>query len=233
LNSKRLKGILAGYIALGLPGEAGRGTRFPAWGVRLSEDDSFVDLIERLRGGDNEAARLLLERYGPVLRRIIGARLADGRLRRSVDADDICQSVFGSFFVRLALGQYELAGEEDLLKLLATMVRNKVASKQRRQVLEKRAELDVPLEERMAETNVGTGESPSERLVHEELIRAAERLLAPQERELIALRKQGLEWAEVGVRLGDSPGRLRKRLARAVDLVVEKLGLDEGSRGRK
>jgi RNA polymerase sigma-70 factor (ECF subfamily) len=200
----------------------------------VTESDSFAALIERLRAGDNEAARALLERYEPALRRIITARLADLQMRRWVDADDICQSVFGSFFVRLALGQYKLAGEEDLLKLLATMVRNKVVSKQRRQVLEKRAEGDIPLDETLAQTPLQAGASPSERLVHSELIRAAQNLLTAEERELIALRKEGLEWAEVAARYGDSPDCVRKRMTRAIDLVVKKLGLDEGApRGRK
>ena len=38
----------------------------------------------------------------------------------------------GSFLVRMALGQYELRDADDVMRLLAVMVRNKVADKARR-----------------------------------------------------------------------------------------------------
>jgi len=193
----------------------------------LSETGAFSAMIERVRQGDNQAAQELLRDYEPVLRRIISMRLADGRLRRLIDADDICQSVFGSFFVRMALGQYDIGSQDDLLKLLATMVRNKVVNKHRRRVLENQEELRVPLEHRMAQEHASPRASPSDALVYEELVRKAPLLLSAEERELIALRKQGLEWAAIADRLGGTAGTLRKRLARAIDLVVKQLGLEE------
>lgn len=184
-----------------------------------------------MRGGDNDAARCLLERYEPALRRIIRMRLVDHTLRRRIDADDVCQSVFSSLVVRLGLGQYDLASESDLLKLLATMVRNKVANSQRRQAREPHAAL--PLRGSPAESRAATDTSPSGTVVYQELLAAAQRLLSAEERELIALRQQGLAWSEVAARLGESPDGVRKRLARVVDLVVRQLGLDEVTRVRK
>ncbi len=146
----------------------------------MAEPNSFATLIERLRSGDHEAARSLLIRYEPALRRIAALRLMDRRLRGFVDHDDICQSVFGSFFVRLALGQYELADENDLLRLLATMVRNKVVSKQRRRGREQREDVRRDLDRKLAE-NQARVESPSHWLVFDELIRAAEGLFSTRE----------------------------------------------------
>src|SRR5262249_56282939 len=57
----------------------------------------------------------------------------DPRLRRLFESVDICQSVFASFFVRAALGQYELETPAQLLRLLATIARNKLASQARRE----------------------------------------------------------------------------------------------------
>jgi DNA-directed RNA polymerase specialized sigma24 family protein len=203
------------------------------WRSGLSDQSSFVSLIERLRGGDNEAARLLLARYEPVLRRIVAIRLLDRKLRGIVDTDDICQSVLGSFFVRLGLGQYEIADESDLLRLLATMVRNKVVSKKRRRMLEQREDVQVYIKERMEENRAGSETTPSQSLTYQELLREAEGMLSPEERELIALRKQGYGWIEIGSRLGEDPECLRKRMARTMDLVIEQLGLDEIRRGKK
>src|SRR4051794_12659996 len=102
----------------------------------MSAELSFQDLIERARQGDEAAAEELLRRYEPAMRRVIQVRLFDGRIRRVHDADDICQSVLASFFVRLALGQYELESSGDLIKLLGSMARNKIIDKSRRADLE-------------------------------------------------------------------------------------------------
>ena len=191
----------------------------------MSDQNSFVTLIERLRQGDNDAARSLLAKYETVLRRIVAVRLLDRRLRGAADSEDICQSVLGSFFVRLRLGQYEIADESDLLRLLATMVRNKVASKKRRRTLEKREAVLAYLRKRIEENKTGSEPSPSEWLTYVELVRKAEELLSPEERALISLRKQGIGWFEIGTRLGEDPECLRKRMARAMDLVIDQLGL--------
>jgi hypothetical protein len=77
----------------------------------MPEESPFPELIRRVRGGDEEAAAELLRRYGPTIRRVARVRLADAHLQRLFDSLDICQSVFGSFFVRTALGQYDIYNE--------------------------------------------------------------------------------------------------------------------------
>ena len=85
-------------------------------------------LLRRVRAGDAQAAAELVRRYEPAIRRAARVRLVDTRLNRLLDSMDICQSVMASFFVRAALGQYELETPAQLLKLLATMTRNKLAN---------------------------------------------------------------------------------------------------------
>ena len=48
------------------------------------------------------------------------------RLRRVLDSVDVCQSVLANFFVRVAAGQFDLDQPEQLLRLLATMARNRI-----------------------------------------------------------------------------------------------------------
>src|SRR5438270_6266312 len=93
----------------------------------MPEADDFQDLIRRVRAGDEAAAAELVRRYEPAIRRAVRIRLADTRLARAFDSMDVCQSVLASFFVRAALGQYELDTPDQLLRLLATMVRHKLA----------------------------------------------------------------------------------------------------------
>lgn len=186
--------------------------------------DGFQVLLERVRRGDQDAAAELVRTYGPVLQRMIRVRLADPRLRRLHGDSDIFQSVMGSFFVRATLGQYEITGPEDLLRLLAVMVRNKVADKARRRDV---AREGAPLDDVVAPS---PEDSPSRVAALRELLERARARLPGDVLEIIALRDEGLGWEALGRRLGASPEALRKRLARAVEEVARELEGDEGAR---
>src|SRR5438128_11905211 len=99
----------------------------------MVQEPSFADLIQKVRAGDHEAAAILVRRYEPSIRRAVRIRLVDARLGRVLDSMDICQSVLASFFVRAALGQYELDKPEQLLKLLATMALNNLVDHARQE----------------------------------------------------------------------------------------------------
>jgi DNA-directed RNA polymerase specialized sigma24 family protein len=99
----------------------------------MADASTFHDLIIRLRTGDAGAAAELVRRYEPTIRLIVRRRLSDPALRRVLDSMDICQSVLASFFLRAAVGQYQLDDPQQLLKLLATMARNKVLHEVARQ----------------------------------------------------------------------------------------------------
>jgi RNA polymerase sigma-70 factor (ECF subfamily) len=192
----------------------------------MSDAPAFRDLMQRVRAGDAAAATELVRRYEPVLRRMVRVRLVDARLRRIFNTSDICQSVLASFFVRAALGQYDLQKPDDLLKLLATMTRNKVVDKARHPNQDRHVDQRLPEAELPDDARAAPGASPSEQLALQELIEEARRRLTPEERQVLELRQQGLEWAEIATQVGGSPEALRKRFSRAVALVTQQLGLD-------
>ena len=130
--------------------------------LRGVSDHGFPALLRRVRAGDQEAAAELVRTYEPVLTRMIRVRLSDRRLRRVHGESDIFQSVMTSFFVRAALGQYELGQPEDLVKLLAVMVRNKVADKARRRDVARDGE---PLDERTFAPPARASAPPQRRIV--------------------------------------------------------------------
>ena len=70
-------------------------------------------------------------------------RLHDPRLYRLFDSMDICQSVFSSFFVRAALGQYELDQPVQLLRLLTAMSRKKLIDHAREQQAARRGQSPI------------------------------------------------------------------------------------------
>ncbi len=193
----------------------------------MPAESSFSDLIRRVRAGDEEAAADVVRHYETAIRRVVRIRLVDARLRRVFDSMDVCQSVLASFFVRAGLGQYDLQTPEQLLKLLTQMARNKLADQARRQAARG---ADAPA---VAEADLrllaAPGPNPSQQVALRDLLQEARRRLSGDERRLLELREQGREWAEIAAEVGGSPEALRKRFARAVNLVAQQLGLDEAT----
>jgi RNA polymerase sigma-70 factor (ECF subfamily) len=188
---------------------------------------TFRDLILRVRAGEEAAAAELVRRYEPSLRRAIRLRLRDPRLRRLLDTVDICQSVLADFFVRAALGRFELERPEQLLHLLAVMARHKLINqfhKQRAVRRDLRRVESAPAEDYALAAPDAT---PSQKVAGQELLHEARRRLAPDERQLLEFREQGWEWSQIAAELGGSPEALRKKLARAVERVAQSLGLAE------
>jgi RNA polymerase sigma factor (sigma-70 family) len=193
----------------------------------VGEEQSFRDLILRVRSGDEQAAEELVRCYEPAIRRAVRVRLRNLQLRRLLDSMDICQSVLLNFFVRVAAGQYELETSEELLKLLTTMARNKLINQAEHQRAQRRDHRRTTSADAAEWDAVAPGSSPSQQVAARELLLETRRRLTPDERQLLELREQGQEWTEIAKQLGASAEALRKKLSRAVDRVGHELGLDE------
>lgn len=193
----------------------------------MTTEASFADLLNRIRAGDAAAAEQLVQRYQPALRRMVHVRLVGDRLRRLFDSEDICQSVLASFFVRMALGQYDLEQPEDLLKLLAVMARNKVVNKARRMDINGQGGERVSLADLSNSVLTAASAGPSRHAALKDLLQEVRRRLPREENNLLDLRQQGVAWADIALRFGDNADALRKRLNRAVDLVAQELGIDD------
>jgi RNA polymerase sigma-70 factor (ECF subfamily) len=152
--------------------------------------------------------------------------MVDPRMGRILDSMDICQSVLASFFVRAALGQYELDKPEQLLKLLASMARNKLADHVRKEQAERRDNRRTggTAEEMQV---AAAGPTASQAVSARELLSEVHKRLSAEERQLADQRAQGREWSEIAAEMGGSAEALRKRLARAIDRVAQDMGLDQ------
>ena len=191
----------------------------------MAEESTFVELIARVRAGDETAARELVERYEPHIRRVVRARLTDHRLRRQMDSLDICQSVLGDFFVRAALGQFDLSRPEQLVKLLATIARNRVIEKARKQHAAVR---DIRRLESgdLRDLQIDGGqETPCQLAAARELLQKFQERLTDEEKQIAEARARHRGWAEIGVEMGIAPDTLRMRWARTVDRLAQELGL--------
>jgi RNA polymerase sigma-70 factor (ECF subfamily) len=198
----------------------------------MDAEGSFLELIARVRAGDEQAAAELVRRYEPEIRRAVRVRLTDPRLRRVLDSVDICQSVLGNFFQRAADGQFEMEKPEQVLHLLLTMARNKLLDKVREQQAECR---DVrrmqPADSDIIGEVPGTDETPSRILANRELLEQIHSHMSAEDRYLAEQRALGRDWADLAAECGKSPDALRKQLARTMSRVAKQMGLDESTEG--
>jgi RNA polymerase sigma-70 factor (ECF subfamily) len=193
----------------------------------MSEQDTFVEFIRRIRAGDEQAAAEMVRRYEPLIRREIRLQLEDRRLARLFDSMDICQSVLKSFFCRTATGQYDLDTPEQLQRLLVTMARNKLASAARSQHRQRRDQRRVSAGEEKLKGIAADDPTPSAVVASKELLERIRQAFNEEERQLADLRGEGLAWGAIADRLGGTAQARRMQLARAVERVARELGLDD------
>ena len=92
-----------------------------------SQPSRFSDtsLLVRFQAGEDDAATALYTRYAERLM-TLAHRNAGDDLSARVDAEDIVQSVFRTFFRRVSDGHYLIPEGEELWKLLLVIALNKV-----------------------------------------------------------------------------------------------------------
>jgi len=195
----------------------------------MPSNPAFSALIGRVRAGDSAAAPELVRHFEPNVRRVIRLRLTDPRLRRLLDSVDVCQSVLANLCVRVAAGQFDLDTPEQLLKPLATMARDKVLNLVAKHQADRPDVRRIQAGDEALAAVAAAQETPSDAIAGKELLERARQLLTEEERHLADQRRLGRQWGEIGAELGDSPEAPRKKLSRAVDRVVTRLGLEEVS----
>jgi RNA polymerase sigma-70 factor (ECF subfamily) len=192
----------------------------------MEPESTFQDLIRRVRAGDQEAAAEVVRLYEPAIRRAARVWSVDPRLRRLFDSMDICQSVFASFFVRTALGQYDLDTPDQLLRLLLNMSRKKLADRAREQGAARRDYRRLEAGNEQDRELAAACSSPSQQVAAAELLQEFRKRLSDDERQLAEQRSLGQDWKQIAEARGGSPEALRKKLTRAVDRVAQELGLE-------
>src|SRR5207248_2352055 len=90
-----------------------------------SGETSDRSLLRRFRGGSEDAATQLYLRYANRLMALARANRSTDLAAR-LDAEDIVQSVFRSFFQAARQGQYEVPEGEELWKILLVIALNKI-----------------------------------------------------------------------------------------------------------
>lgn len=170
-------------------------------------------LLRRFRGGSDDAATQLYLRYAHRLRALALAKCSPDLTRR-FDADDIVQSVFGSFFRGASKGFYDVPAGEELWKLFLVMALNKIRAKGAHHRAAKRDVRQTSGIEDLDAVPEPSAEQNEESLVLLQAVvnEVMDRLPLPQ-RRMIELRIEGQEVADIA--------RLTARSKRTVERVLQ------------
>jgi RNA polymerase sigma-70 factor (ECF subfamily) len=170
-------------------------------------------LLRRLRGGSQDAATQLYYKYAKRLRALARASTS-AQLARRVDADDIVQSVFRTFFRAACQGLYDVPAGDDLWNLLLVIALNKIRAAGIHHSAAKRdvrvtAELD-----RIDEAAEIEQEDPEQSFLRL-VVRDTLGRLTEGERRAIELRMEGYDVAEISALLGRSKRTVERSLQQA------------------
>ena len=182
----------------------------------MAADESFADLMARLKSGEDAAAQEVFARFA---RRLVGLARThlDARLARKVDPEDVVQSAYKSFFVRQRDGELEVGSWNGLWGLLTVITLRKCADKAAFFTAEKRnlnrEELAGGDDDRPApwQLAVDRDPKPEEAAVLAETVEALFRAAHdPDERAVLELSLQGYGTPEIGEKLGRAERSIRR-----------------------
>lgn len=194
----------------------------------MSMSESFAVLMDRLRSGEDEAAREVFARFAGRLMGLARRHL-DARLAVKVDPEDVVQSAYKSFFVRQRDGGLEVATWDNLWGVLTMITLRKCAD---RAAYYRAGKRDVgrevaggPADDSgpglAADVALDRDPSPDEAAVMAETVEALFRAVDdPDERTILELSLQGFTAGEIADQLGRaerSVRRLRERVRKRLE----------------
>jgi RNA polymerase sigma-70 factor (ECF subfamily) len=184
----------------------------------VNADNSFADLMERLRAGDQDAARHIFNAYAHRLIGLARSRL-DGQMLQKEGAEDVVQSALASFFRRHAVQPFDLASWDNLWSLLTLITLRKCGHRVEyyralcRDVRRETAPPD-PDESNASFLAIARDPSPAEVAALEDVLAHLLRGLDERERQVIALALEGHSVPEISRTVGRSEYLVRLLLRR-------------------
>jgi RNA polymerase sigma-70 factor (ECF subfamily) len=189
------------------------------------------DLIKQFRAGSESAAGELFDRYCEKLMRLAQRRIGQ-RMASRVDPEDVIQSAFRTFFVRVRNDEFTFDGENDLFKLLVRLTVNKAL----RQIAHHRAAKRDPHRE-AGQGGADDADILAGVMAHEPspdmevaILDEFERFLSrlPDfERKVLELKLQGNTTTEIAEALGSYDRKIRRVLERIEAVAQGRAAEDE------
>jgi RNA polymerase sigma factor (sigma-70 family) len=196
------------------------------------EEDSgrteTLNLAERYRRGDEDAARLLFDRYVQRLLELAGSNLPPGVARR-FGPEDVVQSVFRSLFRAVKEDRVKLERSGDLWAWLLQVTFNKLRGRSAYHLAAKRSvkREELPMAENTRDHPALAFWSKEPSVEHLAAIAdELDYLFGPNGsplRRVVDLRLQGFSMEEIGERLGTSHATVSRQLKKIGRRFEERL----------
>lgn len=189
-------------------------------------DDNPDSLLARWRAGDQQAASELFQRYATRLVALARGRLSE-KLSSRVDAEDVVQSAYRSFFAESGAGRFQVERGGDFWQLLVTITLHKLQHHVARHTAQKRAvarEQTFGSEDSLhgIQADVFAKEpSPVEAMALADELQQVMARLEPYQRAMLELRLQGNSLAEIAAESQCSVRTVIRVLGRAKALLEE------------
>lgn len=183
----------------------------------------------RVRAGDETAAAQVFHRFAQRLIGLARSRL-DPAVRKKIDPEEVIQSVYKSFFVRLADGQFTLDSWDDLWALLTVLTVRKCGHKveyfraARRDVHRELTPPPLPEDVRASVQVVAREPTPEEAVALAETVEELLRSLDRRNREIVSLSLQGHKPAEIAAHCGCTQRTVQRVLKTVKDWLQQRHG---------
>lgn len=188
------------------------------------DNGESAELVKRFQAGDERAAEELFKRFAERLIRLAGARISE-KLKRRVDAEDVVQSAYNSFFRGARAGRYHLERRGELWSLLVGITLHKLQHQAERHTAGKRGvNREQPVSHQGSITGPGTvalarEPSPLEAAALADEVEALLRRLEPHHRPVLELRLQGCNHEDIAAQTNCSERTVRRVLEQVKRLL--------------
>lgn len=181
-----------------------------------------LDLVRRTQKGDCEAFNLLVKKYQPKVRRLIGRFITD-----TAEVEDLSQEAFIKAYRAIHQFRADSAFYTWLYKIAVNTAKNHLVTKRK-----KRLGTDTALEIETAERDhsaafITDNQSPESLLISQEIAASVQKALTNLSDELrtaIELREfEGLSYDDIAQKLGIPIGTVRSRIFRAREAIATEL----------
>jgi RNA polymerase sigma-70 factor (ECF subfamily) len=194
----------------------------------MADDHDFESdlsaILSRARSGNSEAEEALHREFVGRLVRLASQRI-NKRFQAKIDADEVVQSVFVSFFRRNAVGEFQVENWNDLWALLVTITLRKCSTKVTSFMTAKRnvsLERTVAREPGESSLSVAASEpSPLEIATFNESLDQLFDLLTPLQQEIVTLRLKGYSNVEISQKIGRTERTVYRSLDKVRDVFLK------------
>jgi len=175
------------------------------------QDSSLENMLERLRQGDLAAAESIFIAFEPYLRQMVRRQITS-KMRAKFDSIDVVQSVWGDLLEGFRLADYEFSDVDRLRAFLVRATLNRFIDQVRRQ--RRSWDHEQPFQGNHANDVVlnSLKTNPVDEMIAKDVWQQLWTLCPNRHHEILILKRQGYNLAEIASRTGLHEGSVRRIL---------------------